>query len=671
MIIYKSFIILCFLLIFFSCALAILYPYDSETRDKKSLNGLWTFKISADYDIGFRNSWNNVRLEELGDTLKMPVPASFNDVTANATIRDFLGWSWYQRSFYVPHYWQVKTDRRIFVHFGGVHYTSKVWLNGALVGEHVGGYLPFQVELTDNLKVGTKNNITVAVNNILHKRTLPQATIQKRFSESKNAIYTLVTMNCDYYNYAGIHRPVTLFITPKVYICDLNIVTGYNKNKGYVNYEIKVCGGKEDICHAKLFDNLNIVVAKLDSCEGKLEFDDVKLWWPIMSNHTSIAYMYEFEARIISNKTSEDIYRLPVGIRTINWNSSAFLINDEPVYFHGLGMHEDSNIRGRGFDYSVLIRDLSLMKWLGANSIRTSNYPYAEEMLIEADSHGLLVIMEAPACSLDHFGDDMFVPHKEVVQEMVLHYKNRPSIIMWSLANEPADLKTAVSYFRTLVAFTKSLDSTRPVTLATGIHPNVNEKSPIQYMDVICINLYFGWYKSSGRLDLIQLQLIDEFKLWEKMYNKPILISEYGAGSITGFHDLPSSLWTEDYHADLMLQHFKAFDILRSEGSLIGEMVWSFIDFKVQQDYFRPAKCSKGLFTKERQPKAASHVVRSRYLNLGQGTSFDYHYPSIKFGVRDIQHDSVSNGNMEINENCSSLYIICIILLFLCNLIQF
>ena len=123
-----------------------------------------------------------------------------------------------------------------------------------------------------------------------------------------------------------------------------------------------------------------------------LTVDDVRPWRP------GDGYLYDLTVELWGDDDRPvDSYSLPVGIRTVEVSGSRSLINGEPFYFRGFGMHEDSPLRGKGHDDVVMVHDFALLQWLGANSFRTSHYPYAEEVLDHADRHGFVVIDEAPA----------------------------------------------------------------------------------------------------------------------------------------------------------------------------------------------------------------------------------------------------------------------------------
>uniref|UniRef100_A0AC11E3S3 Uncharacterized protein n=1 Tax=Ovis aries TaxID=9940 RepID=A0AC11E3S3_SHEEP len=216
------------------------------------------------------------------------------------------------------------------------------------------------------------------------------------------------------------------------------------------------------------------------------------------------AYLYSLEVKMMAQTAVgpvSDFYTLPVGIRTVAVTESQFLINGKPFYFQGVNKHEDADIRGKGFDWPLLVKDFNLLRWLGANAFRTSShYPYAEEVLQLCDRYGIVVIDESPGVGIalvESFSNVSLQHHLEVMEEMIRRDKNHPAVVMWSVANEPASfLKPAGYYFN-----------------------------------------YYSWYHDYGHMEVIQLQLATQFENWYKAYQKPMIQSEYGADAIEGFHE--------------------------------------------------------------------------------------------------------------------------------------
>ena len=255
---------------------------------------------------------------------------------------------------------------------------------------------------------------------------------------------------------------------------------------------------------------------------GRLQVENAKLWWPRhMSDSPGYLYTIVVEALPAtaaafpnnSVQAQPDVYRLRYGIRTVEVASapterdgtgrarSGFLINGRPFYFFGFGKHEDSPLRGRGLDLPQLAKDMALLDWSGANSVRTTHYPYSEDFLDMCDARGIAVIGEAPAVGLQavNMVRETLRAHLDVMAEMVARDKNRASVVMWSVANEPdSEAAGAATYFKHLITQTKALDPSRPVSFAS--FKSSERDVAAQYADLIMLNKYHGWYTSTGQL---------------------------------------------------------------------------------------------------------------------------------------------------------------------------
>ena len=188
-------------------------------------------------------------------------------------------------------------------------------------------------------------------------------------------------------------------------------------------------------------------------------------------------------------------------------------------------------------DLPIIAKDFNLIKWIGANSFRTSHYPYSEELMDMADEQGIVVIDECPAVALDTFNDVLLKQHLVTISELIQRDKNRPSVVMWSIANEPrSNQASAADYFKKVAAHARSLDATRPLTAA--IDQQYNDDQMAQSLDVLMINRYYGWYSDTGYVQVIEKQLTNNFNNWHKAFNKPIMMSEYGADTLAGLHQV-------------------------------------------------------------------------------------------------------------------------------------
>ncbi|KAG8451786.1 hypothetical protein GDO86_003832 [Hymenochirus boettgeri] len=623
----------CGALLLFSTALAhalnggMLYPRETPTRELKELNGVWSFRAdkSTQRDQGFQEQWYKRPLRETGPIIDMPVPASYNDITQDIALRDFIGWVWYEKEIWLPSRW-IEASSRVLLRVGSAHYFSVVWVNGIQVTEHEGGHLPYEAEISSILKssAGSACRITIAVNNTLTLHTLPPGTID--FMKDTNRYpkgYFVQNIEFDFFNYAGIHRPVVLYTTPPVYIDDITVITDVSGNTGLIKYLVSVVGSESYSVTVTLRDREGQVVAQGVEVAGQLVVPNANFWWPYLRNEDP-GYLYSFEVMIMGkteNGLMEDVYVLPVGIRTVQVLGHQFFINGKPFYFHGVNKHEDYDVRGKGLDWPLIVKDFNLLKWLGANSFRTSHYPYSEEIMELCDKYGIVVINECPGVGIkksESFGNSSLAHHLAVMEELVRRDKNRPSVVMWSVANEPASqLPEAGYYFKTVIEYTKHLDATRPVTYVSNANYQNDQGAP--YVDVICVNSYFSWYHDAGHLEVIQLQLHDQFDKWYEKYQKPIIQSEYGADTIPGYHSDPPLMFTEEYQEIVLKNYHSVFD---QKEYVIGELIWNFADFMTAQSVTRVVGNKKGIFTRQRQPKSSAFILRDRYFKLANNTGW-------------------------------------------------
>jgi beta-glucuronidase len=282
------------------------------------------------------------------------------------------------------------------------------------------------------------------------------------------------------------------------------------------------------------------------------------------------------------------------------------------------------DIKGKGLDHAMLVKDFNLMRWIGANSFRTSHYPYAEETMQLADQYGFLVIDEAPACGLNFWdrakpafsesavGSRTQAHHLKVMRELIERDKNHPCVVMWSVGNEPASYeKGAGPYFKPVFDLCRELDPTRPVTCVECSLPQ--ETTVAQYCDVLCVNRYYAWYTDSGQLGLAGQQLRSDLTQWHARFNKPVLLSEFGADTIAGMHSDPPVMFTEEYQVKFLKIYFAELDRMEF---IVGEHVWNFADFATRQGITRVGGNKKGVFTRQRQPKAAAFVLKERWRSL-------------------------------------------------------
>jgi beta-glucuronidase len=588
----------------------MLRPQDNDCREAKRLDGIWDFVPDAAGRGRTEEWWRG----PLPNAVPMAVPSAYNDVLVEPPVHDLVGDVWYQRDVLIPRGWD---GRRIVLRFDAATHRATVWADEHEVGSHEGGYTPFECDLTDLAVPGETLRVTAVVNNELTWESIPPGVIHDRADGGRKQFYFQ-----DFFNYAGLIRSVWLSMTPLERLTDLTLVTDLDEGAGVVSYRAAVDGAGS--VRTTLRDADGAAVADSEGPEGELRVPDAHRWEP------GQGYLYDLQVDLVDGDELVDRYHQPVGIRTVRVDGTRFLINGEPFYFRGFGMHEDLNVRGRGHDDVSTLHDLELLAWLGANSFRTSHYPYAEEVLDLADRLGIVVIDETAAVGLNLsvsggiFGDvarTTFTEetvgtaardrHRQAIEELVSRDKNHPCVVLWSLANEPeSNTEASLSYFEPLFAAARSADPSRPVGFVNMMLAPPDQCLLTELADVVMINRYYGWYVDAGDLDAAERHLEAELRAWAATHDKPILVTEYGADTLSGLHTLRPVLWSEEYQAALLDTYHRVFDRI---DAVVGEHVWNFADFATGQSFVRVDGNKKGVFTRDRHPKAAAHHLRRRW----------------------------------------------------------
>jgi beta-glucuronidase len=589
----------------------MLRPQDNATRERKNLNGLWSFALDPDGQ-GRTDRWF---AGSLADAREMAVPASFNDIAADAAVRDYFGDIWYQRTVWVPRGWQ---GQRIVLHFESATHRATVWVNETEVVSHEGGYTPFEADVTAYVSPGEQIQITVVVNNTLNWQSIPPGVIEDTPAGKRQRYWH------DFFNYAGIHRNVWLYATNLAHFTDVTITTDLDGNDGLINYATEAESADAVETKVILRDTDGNEVATGSGSSGTLNVPNVQRWAPRRG------YLYDLELQLLDGDTVVDSYHQNVGVRTVRVDGSRFLINGEPFFFTGFGKHEDIPVIGKAHNDAYLLHDFELLKWIGANSFRTSHYPYAEDVIDYADGQGIVVIDETAAVGLnmglgggifgaqgyqtfspDTVNDATREVHAQAIRELIARDKNHPSVVLWSIANEPeSDTEGAENYFRPLFEVARQADPTRPVGFVNVMLAPHGKCRVSQFGDVLMLNRYYGWYLYTGDLEGAELAWEEELTAWAGE-GKPIIITEYGADTYPGLHAVVAgNPWSEEYQIEYLEMNHRVFDRI---DAVVGEQMWNFADFATTSGIMRVGGNKKGAFTRDRQPKAAAHYLRSRW----------------------------------------------------------
>jgi len=562
----------------------MLYPQINKHRQCIDLSGFWDFRFDFKNE-GLTENWEN----GLVGTRPIAVPASWNEIFAEC--RDFLGPAWYQTEFVIPWGWE---NQKIFLRFGSINYLSDVWLNGEKLGEHEGGHLPFKFDITERNKI-EKNKLVVRVDGNLSKEHVPPSGRTMNYPDT----------NFDFYPYCGIQRPVLLYAIPKEGIKDITVITTIEGTNGIVKVLLEKNGVKGKEANG-ILTGYGVQIESRISLDATTEIflnvENAKLWSPESPN------LYDLKVEILDNGIVFDEYSLSVGIRTIEVKGIQLLLNGKPIFLKGCAKHEDFPVVGKGYLPALITKDYDLLSWIGANSFRTSHYPYSEKMMDMADRLGFLIIDETPAVGLT-FNKDIIDRHLELCQryikELIERDKNHPSVIMWSLANEPHRSRAAKDFFRAMYETARKIDSTRPITLVSQV--GASERA-FEFLEVICVNRYYGWYTHPGQIDEGCKLLSDELDKINNKYQKPIILSEFGTDTLAGCHSEQPEMWSEEYQVEFIKNYL---EVVKSKDYVVGAHIWNMCDFKTSQSIIRAKGLNhKGVFTRDRKPKMAAHFLR-------------------------------------------------------------
>ncbi|MFT4258933.1 beta-glucuronidase [Microbacterium sp.] len=588
----------------------MLRPQENPHRERKLLNGLWRFRVDENGD-GRREQWAQ---RPLAQARQMAVPASYNDVFVDAAIRMHVGSAWYETDVWIPRGWE---SRRIVLSFESVTHRATVWIDGVEAGGHEGGYTPFEIDITEMAVPGSAVRVTVEVDNTLTFETIPPGVVIET-SQGRRQKYWH-----DFFNYAGIHRSVWLSSTPKSHIDDITVVTDLDGTDGVIDYRISSVAAESLQVRASVTDAEGVPVGQALGAEASVTIPDVHRWAP------GDGYLYRLTIELCDGETVVDQYHQAVGVRTVRVDGIRFLINGEPFHFRGFAKHEDIPVIGKGHNDAFMLHDFELIRWTGGNSIRTSHYPYSEDVLDYADRNGIVVIDETAAVGLNMgigggvFGAQGYVTftdetinantqrvHAQAIRELIARDKNHPSVVLWSIANEPeSETEAAERYFAPLFEVARQADPTRPVGVVNVVLAPHGECRLAKYSDVLMINRYYGWYIEPGDLALAEEQLETELRAWATD-GKPIIMTEYGADTYPGLHSVVPTPWTEEFQSEFFAMYHRVFDRI---DAIVGEQVWVFSDFTTTAGTMRVGGNRKGVFTRDRLPKAAAHSLRARW----------------------------------------------------------
>jgi beta-glucuronidase len=590
----------------------MLRPQLNKYRHYTDHSGIWQFKTDPD-NIGEKEQW----FCDFQTNMEIAVPGSWNEQLQEEGLLNYIGNAWFSKDVFIS---KLHQNQRIWLWIGSADYHAKIWINGNYICEHTGGFIPINLEITDFINDNAENRLTIRINNILDADTIPQGIDKQNYiNENRMREETFPAARFDFFPYGGIHRPVMVYSTPEQCLTDIIVNTRIsNETDGLVDVEVISDSLKEGVVNVTLSGHNNLVeetgIIRNNKATVSLKIKSCRLW------SMEDPFLYDLAVILNNGEKVADQYSLKIGVREVRIEGYKLLLNNKPVFLKGFGKHEDFPVTGKALNLPLIIKDFSLLKWINANSFRTSHYPYAEEVLDIADRKGILIIDEVAAVSLDfrHTTPQTLINHKNAIKKLISRDKNHPSVIAWALGNEPNlageteyHNGSGKKYWEEVFSYAKSLDTSRPFTVPNC--PRAGKNDPVYTLsDFISINRYYGWYENPGQIELGVQRMSEEMDYLAETFKKPILVSEFGTDTMPGFHSTEPTMFTEEYQAEFI----KAYcNLIESKEYTMGEHIWNFADFRTPQIFRRVVLNLKGVFTRTRDPKAAAFMLKDMWSN--------------------------------------------------------
>ena len=558
-------------------------------RKTVTLNGTWNAIVDP-YELGMRSDiYLNTKPKNKSDLVEydfdtsgtLKVPGDWNSQRNKLFL--YEGPIWYQRNFSfhrLPH-------TRVFLYFGAANYSVRVWLNGQKLGEHVGGFTPFNFEATKQLADGD-NSVVVEVDDIRHADAVP-------------------ALSTDWWNYGGLTRSVDLIEVPETFIQDYFVQLAKGSRDEIAGW-VQLSGASQPRSVTIAIPEIGVTESVTTDVSGLAEFRfaaKVDLWSPENPK------LYNVVLSAGNDRVEEQI-----GFRSIETLGREVLLNGKPIFLRGISMHDEAPFRGgRAFSEAD---DRTLLGWakeLGCNFIRLAHYPHNENTVRLADRVGVLLWSEVPVYWDMAWKNPNTLANAEAqLRDSIARDHNRASVILWSLSNETPPHPERTEFLKTLALYARQLDHTRLLTSAmvhterVAPHTRLLNDALGQYLDVLGLNEYEGWYDGLPQ-DIEKMQ-------WRTVYDKPLIISEFGAGALYGKHGDAETRFTEEYQASVF-EH--QLNVLQKIPSLAGMTPWVLMDFRSPQRWLAGTQDfynRKGIISDRGQRKQSFYILQRFYQRM-------------------------------------------------------
>lgn len=559
-------------------------------RDLVPLPGPWRFTPDL-FDEGLRQNWPALDGEpperwvlprdyDPGGGTVVRIPSCWN--LARPEWTHFEGMGWYETQFDAP---EDGAGRTVVLWIGAANSETRVFLNGTLLGRHLGGSTPFCVDLTEALRPRS-NRLQIAVDNRRRADRVPMHHI-------------------DWFNYGGLFREVGLLVLPPVYIRDAGVALVPDGRFSSIRCDVTLSDRVDCTATVEIPElALSVTIPVREGSGEAIVSVKPDLWSPDRPKLYDVAIT-----------CGEDRIADRVGFREIATRGDEILLNGSPVTLLGVCVHEDDEALGRVSTEEDVRRRFAHARALNANFLRLAHYPHHEHVARLADEMGLLLWAEIPVYWAIAFDNPQTLRDaRNQLTELIRRDRNRASVIIWGIGNENADTDARYAFMAELASLARRADPTRLVAAACLInreHFRIEDRL-IEHLDVIGVNEYFGWYEPDfSGLDRL---------LARSAPGKPVVISETGADALAGLRGAGRALFTEDWQATFYREQVAR---LRRAPYIRGMAAWLLYDFRSErrQTRFQRGYNRKGLVAQDKVTrKLAFEVLAELYRDWAQGS---------------------------------------------------
>ncbi|MFB5432692.1 glycoside hydrolase family 2 protein [Enterococcus casseliflavus] len=543
-------------------------------------------------------------IERINEAEVIALPHCFNAIDGQDGDGMFTGACWYQKHLNIT---DEELNKHLFLEIGAASLLSNVYLNGTLVKSNNCGFSMFRTNLTGYLKEGN-NLISIRVDNSL-----------------SDSVYPLMG---DFSFYGGIYRDVKLIEAEPMHFDLLDngrdgiYVTQRKIDENNFELDIKGKVVNEDLNPAD-----GKIIIKLRDKEGNLVLDttrdlDVssetefnilkKIKNPNLWQGVNNPYMYSLEFELFSENKICDKKTIEIGFRSVEIDPDKGVhLNGKAIKLNGVARHQDFAGVGNALTKEHMDLDMSLIKEVGANSVRLSHYQHDDYFYSLCDREGILVWAEIPFISVPSTSDKTNQNAKDQLERLIKQAYNHTSIYCWGIQNE-ITVTTENDYIydqvKELASIAKNLDKNR-YTAQANIY-SVADESPLnEFTDLIGYNLYYGWYYKEIQ-DLGPR--LDDFH--KAKPNKPIMVTEYGVDTNPKFHSYDPKVkdYTEEFQ---LLFHDNSLKTFAERPFVLGGYVWNMFDFgsDTRNEGDNKGKNQKGLVTIDRKIKKDAFYLYKAY----------------------------------------------------------